>query len=155
MLSEPIRMFLRYLAVERRLADNTIKSYGMDLAQIDRSLPSGLVQATDADLRSIFVKFRTKGMSPSSLGRKRSALKHFYLYMRRKGIVTKSPINKIPAPKIGRRLPKPISDQDFEKLLKACDPQSPKGLCEFAILRLLDSCGLRASELIGLEILDL
>lgn len=156
MLSEPIRMFLQYMTVERRSAANTIKNYGLDLAQVDRSLPAGLVQATDVDLRTLFVEFQAKGISPRTLGRKRSALKHFYRYMRRKGIVAKSPLNsKIPAPKIGRRLPKPISDEDFEKLLKACEIGTPKGLCELAILRLLDSGGLRASELIGLELPDL
>jgi len=94
-------------------------------------------------------------MSPTSLARKMCTLRHFYSYLRRKGLIATIPLNNIPLPKLGKRLPKPVSTTDFEKLLNAVDITTGMGLRDCAILRMFDSCGLRCSELVSLTAADL
>ena len=153
--SPEILLFLSYLTNERRLSDHTIDGYGRDLCQFNRLLPAGLMKATSSELRSAFTELQASGMKPRSLARKHSSLRHFYRHMRRRRLVFAIPLNNIPLPRCGKCLPKPIGDEDFAKLLGACDQRTALGIRDLAILRVLDSCGLRASELIRLELTDL
>jgi integrase/recombinase XerD len=146
----PVEQFLAYCAAERNLSVNTIENYGQDLHQFGGLLPVALEKASRDQVRQVFIELQAGGLSPTSLARKMSTLRHFYSYLRRKRLVTAIPLHNIPLPKRGKRLPKPVSTTDFEKLLKATDTTTPLGLCAYALLRLFDSCGLRCSELVTL-----
>ncbi len=145
-----IAAFLSYCTIERRLAAKTLSSYSLDLGQFTRLLPNGLVKATRDDVRAAFAELQAGGLEPRSLGRKMSTLRQFYRYIRRKGIVTGIPLRNILLPKMRKALPKPVNDEDFAKLLRAADAHTPQGLRDLALLRTLDSCGLRVSELVRL-----
>jgi len=153
-MSSPVEQFLAYLAAERGLSKNTIESYGQDLQQFGGLLPNGLEKASRDEVRQVFVELQAGGLSPTSLARKMSTLRHFYAYLRRKRLVATIPLHNIPLPKLGKRLPKPVSTTDFEKLLNAVHT-TEMGLRDLAILRLFDSCGLRCSELVNLTEPDL
>jgi integrase/recombinase XerD len=155
MNEELIRRFLAYLTAERGLAQNTLESYEYELKQFDQLLPNGLQQASRDELRKVFAELQNGGLSPRSQARKMSALRHFYDYLRRKRIVAENPLRNIPLPKLGHREPKPVNDADFDKLLSVPDTTTPTGLCEYALLRVFDSCGLRCSELVSLKPEDL
>lgn len=150
-----VDLFLSYLSVERMLSKNTIESYALDLKQFAELLPNGLIKASRDELRQVFMELQAGGMRPGSLARKLSVLKHFYSYLRRKRLVAKIPLNNIPLPKLGKRLPKPVSTIDFDKLLSVVDTTTKHGLRDYAILRLFDSCGLRCGELVSLKSADL
>lgn len=154
-MSSPVEQFLAYLAAERGLSENTIENYGHDLRQFEELVPYGLEKASRDELRQAFIELQAAGLSPGSLSRKMSTLRHFYAYLRRKHLVTTIPLSNIPLPKRGKRLPKPVSTIDFEKLLGAVDMTTEMGLRDCAILRLFDSCGLRCSELVSLTSADL
>jgi integrase/recombinase XerD len=147
--------FLNYLTIERGLAKHTLDSYGGDLRRFKALLPHGLEKANAGELKKVFLQLQAGGLTPRSLARKRSTLRHYYSWLRRKGLIREIPLRRIPLPKIGKRLPKPVSTLDFEKLLRVADTGTPKGLRDLALLRVLDSCGLRVSELITLEPDDL
>ncbi len=153
--SELVSKFMEYLFTERRLARNTVQSYALDLLQAARMLPCSLQTATRDDLRQMFARFQRNGIKATSLARKLSTLRHFYQYLRRKKLITTIPLQNIPLPKRLMRLPKPVSDPDFVKLVKACDSRTPEGLRDLAVLHVLDSCGLRGSELTHLTLDDL
>lgn len=156
MMTSPVEQFLAYLDIERGLSHNTIANYGLDLRGLEPLLPSGLEKATRDELRRVFLDLGAGGMNPSSLARKLSTLRHFYAYCRRKRVVEGNPLRGIPLPRRGLRLPKPLSSGDFEKLLSAAASNTtPAGRCEYAILRMFDSCGLRVSELVTLTPEDL
>jgi integrase/recombinase XerD len=150
-----IELFLSYLAAERGLSENTITNYGQDLRQFGELLPNGLDKASRDEVRQVFIELQSGGMTASSLARKMSTLRHFYAYLRRKHLVATIPLSNIPLPKLGKRLPKPISTTDFGKLLNAVDTTTKMGVRDCAILRLFDSCGLRCSELVKLTPGDL
>src|SRR5580700_2785478 len=120
-MSSPVEQFLAYLAVERKLSENTIENYGQDLHQFGMLLPNGLEKASRDDVRQVFLELQAGGLSPRSLARKMSTLRHFYAYLRRKHLIATIPLQNIPLPKRGKRLPKPVSTTDFEKLLNAVD----------------------------------
>src|ERR1700758_5669463 len=109
----PVEQFLAYLAAERGLTQNTMENYGQDLKQFAELLPNGLEKASRDELREIFVELQAGGLSPTSLARKISTLRHFYSYLRRKRLITAIPLHNIPLPKRGKRLPKPVSTTDF------------------------------------------
>jgi integrase/recombinase XerD len=153
-MKSPVEQFLAYLAAERNLSNNTIENYGRDLCQFGGLLPVDLEKASRDQVRQVFIELQASGLSPTSLARKMSTLRHFYSYLRRKRLVTAIPLHNIPLPKRGKRLPKPVSTTDFEKLLNAVDT-TEVGLRDLAILRLFDSCGLRCSELVSLTMADL
>jgi site-specific recombinase XerD len=153
-MSAPVEQFLAYCAAERNLSENTIENYGQDLQQFGGLLPVALEKASRDQVRQVFIELQAGGLSPTSLARKMSTLRHFYSYLRRKRLVTAIPLHNIPLPKRGKRLPKPVSTTDFGKLLNAVDT-TEVGLRDYAILRLFDSCGLRCSELVSLTADDL
>jgi integrase/recombinase XerD len=154
-MTPAIDMFLDYLTIERGLAKNTLDNYGGDLRRFEALLPHGIERANADELREVFLQLLAGGLTPRSLARKLSTLRHYYSLLRRKGLISKVPLGRIPVPKIGMRLPKPVSTPDFEKLLRVADTGTPKGLRDVALLRVLDSCGLRVGELVTLEPDDL
>jgi site-specific recombinase XerD len=153
-MSSPIEQFLAYCAAERKLSENTVENYGQDLQQFGGLLPVDLEKASRDQVRQVFIELQAGGLSPTSLARKMSTLRHFYSYLRRKRLIATIPLHNIPLPKRGKRLPKPVSTTDFGKLLNAADT-TEVGVRDLAILRMFDSCGLRCSELVSLTAADL
>ena len=151
----PVEQFLAYCAAERKLTENTVENYGQDLRQFGELLPVALEKASRDQVRQVFIELQAGGLSPTSLARKMSTLRHFYSYLRRKRLIATIPLHNIPLPKRGKRLPKPVSTADFEKLLNAVDGTTEMGLRDCAVLRVFDSCGLRCSELVSLTLADL
>lgn len=150
-----IDQFLDNLWVERGVSDHTLKAYGSDLEGLAHSLIASkthLLAASRGDLLSYLGKRVEKGASPRTTARLLSSLRRFYRYLLREGQVVDDPTAQIDAPKLGRPLPKSLTEADVEALLSAPYIEDPLGLRDRAMLELLYASGLRVSELVGLKL---
>ena len=92
-----------------------------------------------------------QGRSPRSLARYLSGYRQFYRWLLREGLGCDDPTALIESPKLGRGLPRALSEEQVEALLSAPDTETPLGLRDRAMLEMLYATGLRVSELVGLE----
>lgn len=149
-------MFLDHLRVERGLASNTIEAYGRDINRYldfleDRGSPAP-EKANRSLVMSYLIELSHAGIGARSRSRALSALKGFYSFLSKEGIIEENPAGNIDSPKSPTYLPKYLSQDEVENLLAAPDLETAGGLRDKAMLELLYACGLRVSELIGLQI---
>lgn len=147
--------FLDALWMEGGLSANTLSAYRADLAGLSRWLAArrkGLMQARNVDLLEYMASRIQAGAKPRSAARLLSSMRRFYQYHVREGRLEHDPSQLIDAPKLGRPLPKALTEQDVEALLGAPDTGQPLGLRDKAMLELLYACGLRVSELVTLAV---
>lgn len=147
--------YLSYLAVERGSSRNTIDAYGRDLARYEAWLAErGVTRPDDVTLSLIedfIAELSAHGLAASSVERAASAVKGFHRFMLADEIASTLPTADLPLPAKPARLPDVISREDAARLLDQPFPQTPAGLRDHAILEVLYGCGLRASELAGLD----
>ena len=147
--------YLGYLAVERGSSGNTVEAYGRDLARYVGWLADRGVSDPEAVTRELVEEHVAAlvevGLAPASVERAVSAVKGFHRFMVADGICEAFPTSDLPLPSKPERLPDVISVDDAERLLDQPFPQTPAGLRDHAILEVLYGCGLRASELTGLD----
>ncbi len=147
-----IERFLDALWMERGLSDNTLKAYGADLRGFavwlgkDRSL----LEVGRQDIEHYLAYRFELAAKPRSAARLLSSLKRFYQYQYREGLIASDPSLQIDNPRIGRPLPKSLTEEEVEALLSVADDSSSEGLRDRAMLELLYATGLRVSELVGL-----
>jgi len=152
-----IEQFLDAIWAERGLSANTLESYRYDLQTLAVHLQSEQ-RLQDADREQIlgFLARQLKlGKSPRSLSRYLSGLRQFYRWLLREGRRADDPSALIENPRIGRGLPKALSESQVDALLKAADTSTPLGLRDQAMLELMYATGLRVSELVDLEVAGL
>ncbi len=150
--------FLDSIWAERGLSSNTLQSYRYDLLQLaehQESRSSNLSSASREDLLHFLAAGLEGGRSPRSLSRYLSGFRQFYRWLMREGRIRRDPSVLIESPRLGRGLPKALSEQQVEALLEAPDVDTPLGLRDRAMLELMYATGLRVSELIGLELPNL
>jgi integrase/recombinase XerD len=151
--------FLAYLAVERGASPNTISAYRHDLAAYAATLASRGVSdpgsVSREDVAAHVAHLRAAGLAPSTAERKVSAIKSFHRFLVREAITENHPTARLPLPKVPERLPDVISTDDAARLLSQPYPDGPTGLRDRAIIEVLYGCGLRVSELVGLDLGDL
>ena len=142
--------FLLELRVERGLSALTIAAYGRDLRQF--AAGAGRVWADDPSAVGEFVaRLRRQGRRATTQARKVAAIRAFYGFARREGLIDRNLADLIDPPRPGRSLPDVLSLIDVERILAAPGPD-PAGIRDAAILELLYACGLRVSELTGLDL---
>jgi integrase/recombinase XerD len=146
--------FIDALWLERGLSKNTLIAYHTDLKQFAlylREHALSLSKIQSSDLVS-YLAYRTKNGSHSRTNaRILSCLKTFYRYLVREQYCSVDPASNIASPRVGRSLPKDLSELEVEKLLKAPNIEEATGLRDKALLELLYACGLRVSELVTLD----
>lgn len=152
-----IERFLDDLWSEQHLSDNTLTAYRNDLTGFTRwlseQMPDVSLLTVQRDEIQAYLRQRTElDVQPRSLARCLSSLRRFYRYLRRQKLMVDDPTSLLDAPKIGRPLPKSLSESEVERLLQEPDIQTPLGLRDRTMLEVLYACGLRVSELVGLEI---
>lgn len=150
-----IDLFLDNLWVERGVSDHTLSAYGSDLRGLAGALSASgrrLREARRDDLLAYLARRVQGGARPRTTARLLSSLRRFYRYLLREGRVEEDPTALIEAPKLGRPLPKSLTEGDVEALLAAPNVEEPLGLRDRAMLELLYACGLRVSELVGLKL---
>lgn len=143
------------LWLERGLARPTLEAYRTDLEHLASWLArrgSGLLNASRADLMEHLGWRIGQGYQARSTARLLSCVRGFYRHALRQNLISEDPTLDIALPKLGRPLPKSLSEADVEALLAAPDPQDSLGLRDRCMLEVLYACGLRVSELTGLRL---
>lgn len=147
-----IERFLDALWMERGLSDNTLAAYRSDLVALARGLRHAggcLMTARRSDLMGFFGGFGRA--SVRSTARRLSSLRQFYQHLVREGLLTGDPSERIEALRLGRPLPKSLTEAEVETLLHAPDTGDALGLRDRAMLEVLYATGLRVSELVQLR----
>jgi integrase/recombinase XerD len=157
---EPLLLdFLAYLELERGLSRNTLEAYRSDLLQFGCFLERrgvGVTQATHGDLAA-FISELSGGELPAAaatLGRKVACLRSFYRHLRREGLIEHDPTADLHGPRKTQRLPRVLTRQEVARLLREPKGTEPLALRDRALLELMYACGLRVSEVTGLELGD-
>lgn len=146
--------FLQAQMFERGLSQNTLSAYETDLRLFSLWLASRhkalLGKIEENDILD-FLAFRSgQGRSPRSSGRMTSTIRRFCHWMVRERLRKDNPAALVDAPKLGRPLPKSLTETEVEALLEAPDVTTAQGLRDRAMLELMYACGLRVSELVSL-----
>jgi integrase/recombinase XerD len=150
--------YLRHLEVERRMAANTVESYGRDLrrlADYARELDRPLAALTRADLEAFVRDQMASGLSAGSTARLVAATRSFFKFQRIVGAASVNPADDLRAPRGLRALPKFLSIDEVDALLAAPNVSTPLGLRDRALVDVLYATGLRVSELVGLRTTDI
>lgn len=153
-----IERFLDGLWLERGASRLTLAAYRGDLAAFATHLAARgvtLAGASRADLLAYLAAPAQATLAPRSLARRLSALRSFYRYLVREGLLQEDPSARIDSPRLGRPLPKTLSEDDVERLLAAPTGDTPEAVRDAAMLELLYASGLRVSELVGLRLAQL
>lgn len=165
-LAQQIERFTAYLRVERRAAALTIETYARDLEALrSHVLREGMTpDAVKLDLLALrsFLAVLVPDNAPPTIARKIAALRAFYRFMSKRGLVTVNPAAALRLPKLARKLPRFLSVEDATLLVNAPLPSEARSqplleLRNTAMLELLYGAGLRVSEVatLTLERVDL
>lgn len=150
--------FLGYLSVERGSSANTIAAYRADLTRYTAFLAERGIgtpdEVTRDDITAWITSLRAAGAAASTIERRVAAVKSFHRFLVREGITVNHPTAALPLPRVPERLPDVVSIEDIERLLTQPFPQGPVGYRDRAILEVLYGCGVRVSELTGLDLRD-
>ena len=149
--------FKSYLKIERSLSSNTIVSYLDDISKLEQfmKMEYPLVSPEKVETAQIrkFLAFVTNlGLAITSQNRILSGIKAFYKYLLLEDIISQSPVDLIETARVGRKLPDVLDNQEIELMLAQVDRSKPEGERNIAIIEVLYGCGLRASELVNLQI---
>ncbi len=157
MSSDPaLGAFFEMLAAERNAAANTLAAYRRDLEDLGTFLisrKSGFANAGAADLRAYLGFLADNDLSPRTQARRLSALKQFYRFLVEDGQRSDDPTASLDAPKLGRPLPKLLSENEMTSLIAVCIAlDGAEGARLLAMIELLYATGLRVSELVRLPV---
>jgi integrase/recombinase XerC len=158
-VNEVVEKYFSYLAHERRLAALTLKHYRRDVALLGEMLaednkrltsPRALDELQQIDIRRFAAMLHSRGLSPRSLSRVLSGWRGFYEFLRASSHKA-NPVDGVRPPKAAKRLPETLSPNEAVHLVSFED-DSPEGIRDRAVFELIYSCGLRVSELVGLNL---
>jgi integrase/recombinase XerC len=148
--------FYRHLGSERDLSPNTIDAYRRDLTEYfefcSRQQARDPLAADHRVVRAYLAWLTTRGRERATVRRKAAALRTFYEFARKRGARDDNPAKSVDTPKRRSRLPVVMKRSQIGTLLGLPPADDPVGLRDRAVLELLYSCGIRVSELTGLDL---
>lgn len=148
-----------FLKIERGLSENSIKAYSQDIQKLihflaDQDLKESPV-GISAEIIERFIYDSAKTVAPRSQARMISGLRNFFDYLIFEDYRKENPTDLLEAPKLGRKLPDTLSEEEINKIIAQIDLSKPEGERNRAMIETLYSCGLRVTEMIQLQISDL
>ena len=159
-MKSAIDKYLKYLRIERNASKHTITSYKNDLNQFLEFLSDhfGLVNQ-EADINSIeritirlwLGELTEEEYAKSSIARKVAALRSFFKYAFRRGIIERNPAHLLIVPKKNKSLPVTATPEDLNRMMEQAEGNNPRSRQDRAILELFYSTGIRLSEMVGLN----
>ena len=163
LLADLIEKFIDYLRSQRGYSDHTIRNYRIDLRQfldflVENKRPAGKGEALSEVESTGFLVIREylgslySNYKRTTIARKLSAVRSFFYFLEKTGVSTCNPAADISTPKLGKHIPTYLPVDEMFRLLEGPDREKPLGLRDLAILEVLYSCGIRVSELAGLNI---
>ena len=164
-VQEVFNRYINYLEAECNASPYTVRNYSSDLVgNYKRGSEKGFFQflrlkqidslekVDKQVLRDYLAYLAEQGIAKASIARKLSAIRSFYRYLVREGILAKNPLEQTASPKLDRRLPSFLTVEEMVRLLKAPDLTTPQGQRDRALIELFYAAGLRVSELVNLNL---
>ncbi len=166
-MEKSLEEFLQYLVVERGFSQNTLEAYRNDLSQffefLRERLGADAVRVSSWDLIDLALLNdyicdlrERKGYRDTTAARKVAAVKSFFAFLSQNGVIDEPPTESLGSPRVGRALPKYLSEEEVDLLLREADkPGTAESQRDANILELLYATGLRVSELVSLNVQDI
>jgi integrase/recombinase XerC len=151
-MKDPVAGFLRHLSVEKNASPHTLRSYRSDLVEFTRSLEGSIEGADSRTIRAFLVSLHARGLDGVTVARKLAAVRSFYRFLVRRGVVERNPARETRGP---RRAQKLVSFLPIDEATALVDARALGGAArdrDVAILEVLYATGLRVSELTGLDV---
>ena len=150
--------FVEYLGKEKKMASNSLQAYGRDINEFmtfeaDRG-NADICSVTGTEIVAFLHKLKAEHKSASTINRKLASVRSFYNYLAKEGLIRENPTSGIKSPKVDTKKIEYLSVEQIEKLLGTPD-DSFKGKRDRAILELMYATGMRVSEVIDLDVVDL
>ena len=154
-----IESFLDSLYIEKGLSQNTVQSYKNDITSfalwVDESINLPLVRISKIDINKYIAQLFKNGLKSSSVNRKISTIKSFFIFLLKKKHILVSPVDDIEMIKQEKYLPISMSEKEVELLLESPNLDSFIGIRDRAMIEMLYATGMRVSELINVKITDI
>ncbi len=152
--------FLLYLRLERNYSDKTVYNYSLDLGDFidflsDEVAIKDISDVSPLMLRMYLSSLRRRNYSRRSISRRLAALRSFFRYLVQRQLIDRNPMSAIKNPRIEKKLPLFLTEEQVEYLLSMDYGRDFKGLRDKAIMEVLYSTGARVSELVGISLYDI
>ncbi|HXD32989.1 MAG TPA: tyrosine recombinase XerC [Pyrinomonadaceae bacterium] len=166
MIDELLNQFIEHLRYERNVSEHTLRNYQSDLEQFldhlaPRDLQTGkrsepeLTQIDHLTIREWLAALHAAQKKKSSIARKLAALRTFFQFLVREGIVEMNPAKLVATPRLEKKLPKHLSVEDAIRFIETPDIETELGKRDRAMLELMYATGIRVSELTKLNVHDI
>jgi len=147
--------FLEYLLVEKGLSANTLEAYKRDIRKLLQYLKEHNIElaAVNRDTLAAYIYHLKKlNYTPATIAREIASLRAFFRFLNIDGIIDTEPTANIETPKIAKKLPKVLSEEDTAILLEKNSRMGPLELRDWAILEVFYATGMRVSEMVNLNL---
>lgn len=144
--------FLRHMEVEKNYSGHTVLNYRLDLEEFLSFLGHARIAEVEyPTLRRYLAELRARDLRPRSVSRKISALRSFFRYLQREGVIVKNPASLLVTPKLDKVLPHFMTEDDTLKLVESPADHQGADPRDKALFETLYSAGVRVSELVGID----
>lgn len=154
-----IQKFINFLEKDKRLSLNTLQSYRRDIEQYITYLHEinlhNIINTNKTTVIAYLLHLQKKGRATSTISRNLASIRSFYQYISKARVMELDPTSDLESPKVEKKLPQILSTQEVELLLEQPKCVDLKGYRDKAMLELLYATGIRVSELISLDTVDL
>ena len=153
-----IKLYVRYLRLERNLSPNTIEAYRNDLAHLEAFMMRNdlkLENVTLEQLHTFAASLHEYGITPRSQARVLSGVRSFFRFLVLDGVVENDPTELLEWPSLPEHLPVVLTLEEIDRIEDSIDLSKAEGARNCAIIEVLFSCGLRVSELVNMKLSDL
>ncbi len=155
-MQEVFNKYINYLQAELNASPYTVRNYTTDLLGFFQFLRtkeiSSLEEIDKHAVRDYLSHLMAQGFAKASIARKLSAIRSFYRYLLREKIMSTSPLATTSSPKLDKRLPSFLTQEEVKQLLETPDLSTPQGQRDRALMELLYASGLRVSELVNINL---
>ncbi len=165
-MEQLITQFLEHLRYERNVSEHTLRNYASDLNQLldylapahpqtgDRTLPD-VLQVDHITIREWLSALHSTQKTKASIARKLAALRTFFQFLVREGVLELNPAKLVSTPRLEKKLPKHLSIEEAIKFIETPDKETDLGKRDAAMLELLYATGVRVSELTKMDLKDI
>lgn len=154
-MKKEINDFLFYLKNFKSCSFHTIRAYKRDLMDFSQFLNDKDISYKDINrnqMREFLYILKDKGLTKKTISRKISGVRSFYKFLLKEGLIEKNPLLSLELPKVEKKLPTFLTEEEVFNLLNAPNKKNILGFRDYLVLKMLYSTGMRVSELVSLKI---
>jgi len=155
MSQNSLQLFLKYLKFEKGYSLHTVESYLLDLKQLQDFLGPCCLEKVETDRLRSYLASLFGNKQPTSIARKLSSIKSYYRFLVRQGFLEKSPAEELSLPKLPKKLPRFLIQDEAKVLVESVTPKNLPSCRDRALLELLYGTGLRVGEITKLDLTDI